>query len=375
LYNGRLASFSGWPFAAAGNPEGRNEFISVASNDVFRVGITPDFGGQAFETLGRAVSQILDPLPGIEHEIIRDTGGTAAPDVIDQYDAVIVFGYYFPKESFRGLKRLACLARWGVGYDRIDADACTEADVLLALTPNSVRRPVAEGIFAFIFALAKNLQALDARTRSGRWREDFECRSICVQGRTLGSVGVGSIGGEMFRMARALGFGRLLGYDPYIDPKRAADLGVELVDLDTVMRESDFVAVNTFLSAETRGLVGAHQLGLMKPTAYIINTARGPIIDEKALVETLRARRIAGAGIDVFEQEPPPKNHPLFALDNVIVAPHAVAWTEESMRDNSLDACRNVRAVYEGKAPEALANPKAADRPGVQAKLARRRKV
>ncbi len=347
----------------------------MASNDVFRVGITPDFGGQTFETVSRAIAEVLDPLPGIEHEIMRDTGGTAAPDVIDQYDAVIVFGYYFPKESFRGLKRLACLARWGVGYDRVDAGACTEADVLLALTPNSVRRPVAEGIFAFIFALAKNLQALDVRTRSGRWREDFHCNSICVQGRTLGSVGVGSIAGEMFRMARALGFGRLLGYDPYADPKRAADLGVELVDLATVMRESDFVAVNTFLSEETRGLVGARELALMKPTAYIINTARGPIIDERALVETLRAKRIAGAGIDVFEQEPPPKNHPLFALDNVIVAPHAVAWTEESMRDNSLDACRNVRAVYEGKAPETLANPKAAGRPGVQAKLAARRKA
>jgi phosphoglycerate dehydrogenase-like enzyme len=267
------------------------------------------------------------------------------------------------------------LARWGVGYDRVDAEACTQADVLLALTPNSVRRSVAEGIFALIFALAKNLQALDARTRRGRWREDFICNSICLQGRTLGSVGVGSIAGEMFRIARALGFTRLLGYDPYIDPKRAAELGVELVDLDTVMRESDFVAVNTFLSAETRGLVGAKQLGLMKPTAYLINTSRGPVIDEKALIETLQARRIAGAGIDVFEQEPPQKNHPLFALDNVIVAPHAVAWTEESMRGNSIDACLNVRAVYEGRAPETLANPKVVDRPGLQAKLAARRKA
>ncbi len=347
----------------------------MASNNVFRVGITPDWGKQTLEVLELALAEILDPLPGLEHEIMRDTGGTAVPEVIDQYDAIIVFGYYFPKESFQGLKRLACLARWGVGYDRVDAEACSEADILLALTPNSVRRPVAEGIFAFIFALAKNLQALDARTRGGRWREDFECQSICVQGRTLGSVGVGSIAGEMFRMAHALGFGRLLGYDPYIDPKRAADLGVELVSLDTVMRESDFVAVNTFLSAETRGLVGARELALMKPTAYIINTARGPVIDEKALVETLRSRRIAGAGIDVFEQEPPPKNHPLFALDNVIVAPHAVAWTEESMRDNSLDACRNVRAVYEGRAPEHLANPKVVGRPGLQAKLAARRKA
>jgi phosphoglycerate dehydrogenase-like enzyme len=227
---------------------------------------------------------------------------------------------------------------------------------------------------AFIFALAKNLRRLDIRTREGRWRENLVCDSVCVEGRTLGSVGVGSIAGETFRIARGIGFGRLLGYDPYADPKRAAELGVELVDLDTVMRESDFVAVNTFLSAETRGLVGARELALMKPTAYLINTSRGPVIDEKALVEVLQQRRIAGAGLDVFEEEPPPKDHPLFALDNVILAPHSVAWTMESLRDNSLEACRNVRDVYEGKVPPHLANPKVAGRPGLQAKLAARRK-
>jgi phosphoglycerate dehydrogenase-like enzyme len=132
--------------------------------------------------------------------------------------------------------------------------------------------------------------------------------------------------------------------------------------------------VNTFLSAETRGLVGARELALMKPTAYLINTSRGPVIDEKALVEVLQQRRIAGAGLDVFEEEPPPKDHPLFALDNVILAPHSVAWTMESLRDNSLEACRNVRDVYEGKVPPHLANPKVAGRPGLQAKLAARRK-
>ena len=347
----------------------------ASSDNTFRVGITPDWGGErTHEILGAALEEVFGPQPGIAHEMMPDTGETAVPEVIDRYDALIVFGYYFPKESFKGVKRLACLARWGVGYDRIDVEACTEADVVLALTPNSVRRPVAEGIMALIFALAKNLRRLDIRTRQGRWRENLVCDSICVEGRTLGSVGVGSIAGETFRIARGIGFGRLLGYDPYADPKRAAELGVELVDLDTVMRESDFVAVNTFLSAETRGLVGARELALMKPTAYLINTSRGPVIDEKALVEVLQQRRIAGAGLDVFEEEPPPKDHPLFALDNVILAPHSVAWTMESLRDNSLEACRNVRDVYEGKVPPHLANPKVAGRPGLQAKLAARRK-
>jgi len=345
----------------------------MPSNDIFRVGITPDRGIQTYEVLGRAIEEILDPLPGLQHELMADTGGTADPRVIDEYDALIVFGYHFPKESFQGLKRLKCLARWGVGYDCIDADACTEANVLLALTPNAVRRPVAEGIIAFAFALAKSMRRLDIRAREGRWRDNLECQSSCLQGRTLGSVGVGSIAGEMFRIARGVGFGRLIGYDPYTDPKRAAELGVELTDLATVMREGDFIAVNTFLSAETRGLVGAPELALMKPTAYLINTSRGPVVDEKALVEALRQRRIAGAGLDVFEEEPPPKDHPLFQLDNVILAPHAIAWTEECLRDNSLDACRNVKAVYEGKAPAHLANPKVTESAGLAAKLAARR--
>ena len=139
------------------------------------------------------------------------------------------------------------------------------------------------------------------------------------------------------------------------------------------MRESDFVTINAPLNEHTEGLVGAEELALMKPGAFLINTARGPVVDEKALIEVLRQGKIAGAGLDVFEEEPVPKDNPLLQLDNVIVAPHSIAWTEESIRDIGLDCCRNVRNVYEGKPPDFLANPKAAERPGVQAKLARRK--
>jgi len=346
----------------------------MASHDIFRVGITPDWRGQAREALSRAVAEILEPLPNLEHEWMPDSGGVAQAEIIDRYDANIVLGYHYPAESFAGLNRLACLARWGVGYDRIDVAACTAAGVLLALTPNAVRRPVAEGILAFIFALAKGLPAMDRRVRDGRWRDEIRGVGICLEGRTLGSLGVGNIAGEMFRMARGIGFGRLLGCDPYVSPERSAELGVELVDLDTLMGESDFVAVNTPLSSQTRGLIGARELALMKPSAYLINTSRGPVVDEQALVKVLQERRIAGAGLDVFDQEPPSKDHPLSGLDNVILAPHAVAWTEECMRDNSLEACRNVRAVYEGKAPQHLADPAVLERPGLAAKLGRRRK-
>jgi phosphoglycerate dehydrogenase-like enzyme len=326
-------------------------------SETFRVGLTPDWGTRTSDVLDDAVAQTLKPLPGLEFEWMPDTGGTAKREVIDNYDAIIVFGYYFPAESLRGVKRLSCLARWGVGYDRIDVPACNENGVAIAITPAGVRRPVAEGIHALIFSLAKNLPALDRRVREGRWRENLSEIGVCVEGRTLGSIGAGNIAGEMFRMARGIGFGRLLAFDPFVGPDRAAELGIEIVDLDTVMSESDFVAINVPLNEHTQGLVDARALSLMKPTAYLVNTARGPIVDEKALTEVLRKRAIAGAGIDVFEKEPPDKDNPLFQLDNVILAPHSVAWTEESLRDNSLEACRNVRRIYEGNPPNFTANP------------------
>ena len=342
----------------------------------FRVGITPDWGEQTDAIVGPALREVFDPISDLEYEIMPGSPDLRArPEVIDQYDALLVFGYYFPTESFEGVSRLKCLARWGVGYDRIDVEACTQADVLIALTPTTIRRTVSEGILSLIFALAKNLRRLDLRVREGRWRDNLQCEAICVIDRTLGSIGVGNIAGELFRMARGLGFKRLLGYDPYCTPEHAAELGVELVDLDTLLAESDFVTINTPLTPETLGLMDRRAFSLMKPTAYFINTSRGQVVDEEALVEALRERRIAGAGIDVLCEEPPPKDHPLFELDNVILAPHSVAWTEEGLKGNSLEACTNIRSVYRGEAPPFLANPQAIERPGVQSKLAAWRKA
>jgi len=331
----------------------------------FRVGITHDFLTQA---PGLLEPWLGEELPGCEWEHLPDTGETAQREALDRYDAVLALALRFPAESLAGLRRLVIIARWGVGYDRIDVAACTASDVILAITPDGVRRPVAEGIITFIFALAKNLRLLDAHCRAGRWRDGTPRSSHSVQGRTLGSVGAGNIAGEMFRLARGIGFGRLLAHDPLLP---SAPEGVELASLETVMRESDYVAVNCPLSDQTRKLIGARELGWMKPTAYLINTARGPIVDEEALVEVLRARRIGGAGLDVFETEPIPAGHPLLSLENVILAPHAIAWTQEGFRDNSRYACRNVAAVAQGRAPRHVVNRDVLDRPGLQAKLAR----
>ncbi|MGH8247525.1 MAG: NAD(P)-dependent oxidoreductase [Gammaproteobacteria bacterium] len=328
------------------------------------MGITPDFLAQAKGVLEPELSQVL---PEVAWEFMPDTGLVARADVLDRYDAVIALALRFPAESFAGLRRLSLIARWGVGYDRIDVAACTAGDVILAITPEAVRRPVAEGILTFVFALAKNLRALEGLCRGGRWREGMP-RIWTVQGKTLGSVGAGNIAREMFRLARAVGFGRLLAYDPVVS---SGPEGVELVDLETVLSESDFVTINCPLAPETRGLIGARELGMMKPTAWLINTARGPIVNYDALVEALRAGRIAGAGLDVFETEPVPAGDPLLRMENVIVTPHAIAWTQEMFRDNSLYACRNVLEVSRGQAPEHVVNREVLRQPGCQAKLAR----
>ena len=167
-------------------------------------------------------------------------------------------------------------------------------------------------------------------------------------------------------MARAIGFGRLLAYDPFVS---SAPEDVELLSLEAVLRESDFVTINCPLSDQTQNLIGARELEWMKSTAYLINTARGPIVNHDALVEALQGRRIAGAGIDVFEIEPVPRDDPLLKLDNVIVSPHSIAWTQEVFRDNSLHACRNVLEVAQGRAPRHVVNREVLERPGCREKL------
>ncbi|MBK9170466.1 MAG: dehydrogenase [Bryobacterales bacterium] len=338
----------------------------------FRIGITPDFYTDAKGKFEAVVEEQFSSRPGFECvPMPPQPGKVATRDAIDQFDAIFSLALKFTPESLRGIERLAVVARWGVGYDMIDTDALTEAGVLLAITPHAVRRPVAEAILALVFALTKNLFEQDRLARAGGWRGDLIKLGRNLPSYALGSVGCGNIAQELFRLAQPLGFRRLLAADPYVRQEDVADLGVEMVSMETLFRESDIVTVNTLLNAKTHGLIGREHFGWMKPDAFFINTARGPIVQHDALVEALRERRIAGAGIDVFPTEPPPKDDPLFALDNVIVAPHALAWTQELMRDNGLEACENVFAVARGETPHGAVNREVLENPKFQRKLAR----
>jgi phosphoglycerate dehydrogenase-like enzyme len=338
--------------------------------DIFCTGLTPDFYTDAKGYFEGPVEEVFGDVPWLEFgPMPPQPGNTANPEALNQFDAILNLALRMPAESLRGVERLAIVARCGVGYDRIDVAALTAADVLLSITPKGVRVPVAEAILAFIFALSKNMFRMDRMTRAAQWRNQLGELNGDVRGTVLGSVGCGNIARKLFELARPLGFERLLACDPFVSQSEVEPLGIEVVDLDTVFRESDFVTINTFLSEATRGLIGEHHFRLMKPTSFFINTARGPIVEHAALVRALKEKRIAGAGIDVFPTEPPPKDDPLFALDNVILAPHALAWTRNLWRDNAIEACGYVMKVASGEIPESVVNPEVLKRPGFLKKL------
>lgn len=318
----------------------------------FRVGVSGDFTTRAAGLLEPTLRERFDPLPWLDWEYFSAESPIIAPEQIAGYDAIVSLGVRYPAETLARAERLAVIARWGVGYDTIDIPAATEHGVLVCITPPAVRRPVAEGIMALLLAITKRIPAKDRIVRTGTWERIPETMGVALAGRTLGSIGVGNIGAEFFRLVKPFDLGRTLAADPYVTPDGASKLGVELVELDTLLRESDFVVVNCPLTAETFHLIGEAQLRSMKPTAFLVNTARGPIIEEAAIVRALTEGWIAGAALDVFEEEPLPLPHPLAELDNVILAPHAIAWTDQMARDNSIIACENVLSVLRGEIPQ-----------------------
>ena len=342
------------------------------SRPLYRVALSHDFrladGSAAYPDFD------LAPLrndPRIEMVWLPDRGGHIRADDVRDVDALVLLVPRFDAASIVPDGRLALVARFGVGYDSVDVPACTEAGIGVSITPDGVRRPVAQAIMTLVLALAGRLMVKDRITRQGP--DGFHTRSrymgMGLVGRTLASVGIGNIGAEMFRLAAPFGM-RHIAADPAADPAVARELGVELVPLDEVFRQGDFVTVNCPLAPSTRHLVDARRIALMKPSAYLVNTARGPIVDQPALVAALQQGRIAGAGLDVFDPEPPPADDPVLALDNLILAPHALSWTDQGFGGIGASALRSVAAVLSGRAPDHLVDRNVAASPVFEARLA-----
>jgi len=286
--------------------------------------------------------QILRGCAALEIDLRAGIGATELKSIIGEYDALIVRSRTMvTADLLEAAGRLKVLGRAGVGVDNIDVSAasCRGVVVLNATGGNVVS--VAEHTLALILALVRHIAQADASLKRGAW-ERSRFRGIALSGKKLGLLGAGRIGSEVARRARAFGM-RVVAYDPYLSPERAEQLGIELVTLASLLREADVVSVHVPLTEETRGLIGARELVLMKPTAYLVNAARGGIVDEKALAEALKAGALGGAALDVFEKEPVPADHPLLKLENVLAVPHLGAATQEAQTSVAIEICEAVR--------------------------------
>ena len=335
----------------------------------FRVALVADLlgpdGGVVFDDFG---VDLLDEA-GVSYAFLAEDRSPVTPDQLADFDVVISMGQAYARETFAGVDRLALIARTGVGYDMIDLDAATEADVMVSITPEATRKPVASATLALMLGLCHRVTIKDAIVRNDDWDIRFDHMGCEIRGRAVGLIGMGMIGREVVRLLAPFEPSGILVSDPAVSVEEAAQLGVTLVDLETLLKRSTFVTIHCPLNEHTRYLVGARELRMMREDACLINTARGAIVDQDALTRALREGWISGAAIDVFEREPPDPNDELLSLPNVILAPHASAWTHELFRDIGHDCMKAALAVSRGEEPPYVVNRAVLERTGLKKKL------
>jgi D-3-phosphoglycerate dehydrogenase len=272
----------------------------------------------------------------------------ALPDV----QAVLLRTASLDAEAIGRAQSLQVIARHGVGVDNVAVVEAARRGIPVLITPQANLRSVAEHVFALALAVSRNLIRADRTVRDGRFASRDRLLGRELFGTTLGVIGLGRIGGEVARIA-AQGFGmRVLGYDPWLPPDRIRERDAEPAEtLPDLLRACDLVTVHVPLSRESRGLLGHRELASMRPGSILIQTSRGGVVDEDALVDALRSGHLAGAGIDVYETEPPPQDHPLFSMDQVVLTPHTAALTEQAMRRMAVDAAQGILDVLGGADP------------------------
>ncbi|MEK6851184.1 MAG: hydroxyacid dehydrogenase, partial [Candidatus Thermoplasmatota archaeon] len=270
-------------------------------------------------------------------------------DIIGGYEAIIVRSRTKVTADVIGkAAKLKVIARAGVGVDNIDVAAATKRKIPVVNAPAASTISVAELALAHMLALARHVPQADRSVKEGKWeKKKFE--GVELYGKTLGLVGSGRIGAEVAKRAKSFGM-RVIAYDPYLPPKAAEERGIELTNLEALLLESDFISIHAALTDETRHMIGAKQLALMKKSAHLVNCARGEIVDEVALAAALRAGEIAGAGLDVFEREPP-AGSPVLAVESVSLTPHLGASTREAQVRVGETVAEDVLRVLAGQQP------------------------
>jgi phosphoglycerate dehydrogenase-like enzyme len=338
----------------------------------FIVALTADFydGNRApkYRDLGLSV---LAENPRIEQRVFKEHRNQIGADQVDGANGIIVLTPAVTAQSVSNAEQLLVIARFGVGFDAVDVKACSSADVLVTITTGAVDRSVAEATIGWMIALSHHMLVKDKLVRTGQWDERSKFMGRELRDRTLGVIGLGGIARKTIELLSGFGMKQPLAYDPFVTDEAALKAGAQLVQLDELLAQADFVSIHCPLTEKTRGLIGARELAFMKPEALLLNTARGGIVDEDALYDVLKNHRIAGAALDCFAQEPVVTPSRFADLDNVLLAPHCIAWTDELFRDIGRAACRVMVDLSLGKRPHGVLNPELFERPSFQSKWKR----
>ncbi len=335
----------------------------------FRVDLTADFyDGQGQLKYADVGLDRLAAVSQIEVGRFTEHRPEIAPEQLAGTQGVVVLTPRVTARSLSAAHDLLVIARFGVGYDSVDVTACTAADVVLCITAGAVDHSVAEATVGWMLALTHHVRTKDTLVRESRWNDRSRYMGSELRERTLGLVGFGGIGRAVVRLLSGFGMQPPLVFDPHVPAEVIAQAGARSVALDELVSTADFVSLHCPLNEQTRNLIGARELARMKPTAYLLNTARGGIVDEAALFRVLKDQRIAGAALDCFLDEPPPRP-PCFAeLENVLLAPHSIAWTHELFREIGRTACRSLVDLAHGRRPLGVVNPEVFERPSFQEK-------
>jgi phosphoglycerate dehydrogenase-like enzyme len=324
--------------------------------DMFKVGLSHDLWAADGPTSWGDIGLAELDAAGVSWEFLPADDGALTAAQVDGYDAVLFAAPAVTAETVSGDRPPRLFARFGVGLDAVDLHACTTSGVAVTITPDGARRAVATAALTLILAVGHNLLRKDLLVRESRWDDKFSLMGRGLTGRRVGTLGFGNIAVELFDLLKPFGTHNYTA-DPYRDAADTAAQGVTLVSTEELLKTCDIVVITSALTPETHHVINRERLALMHRDSILINVSRGAIVDTDALTDALATGQIAGAGLDVFDPEPLPAGHPLLDMDNVVLSPHALAWTDEMAMGNGSSAVAAILAIRDGKRPIYLANP------------------
>lgn len=339
----------------------------MTSTLLFKVGLSLDLSdGNGGFSWGDIEIENLQPL---SWDFLTSVDSHFTPQSLHGFHGVAFAGPSVTANSFStSFEPPLVLSRFGVGYDNIDLDACTAAGTALTITPDGSKKPVATAALMLTLSTMHRLVAKNSLARNDGWAHRLVGLGQGLNGKTVATIGLGNIATEFFRLISPFDV-RKIAYDPWKTKEEGLSHGVELIDLSTLMSQADVVVVMAQLTPESHHLIGEAQIALMKSNAVLINISRGPIVEEAALIKALSRRAIFAAGLDVFESEPLAKNNPLLALDNVILTPHNIAWTDELARGMGRSAFKAIKDISQGAVPDFVVNKEVLTTPRFKEKL------